>query len=274
MHSADTIRHDADGWAVPDVAELLVLWQHPDSRQIIPIGRVCFDGERYQFDYTIAATRIPGFRPLPGLPDLYRTYESQALPRVMAARVMDSDRPDYAEYLHSIGLEAAHATPWEQIVHSGGSRAGDTLQFMQLPTVADGRARARFLVNGIRHIPSVTRLISGRRVLVTPAEHERALLDLRPGDSVLVEPEDNNARDSSAALVTSAGVPLGWVPRAMSAGVRQLLESGPVWTDVVRVGSESAPAHLRLVLDLDVAAPVGFEFDPDGLWRKVSTRAG
>ena len=48
--------------------ELLVLWQHPSTRAIVPIGRLGFDGATYTFGYTQAAAasrpcaRSPGFR--------------------------------------------------------------------------------------------------------------------------------------------------------------------------------------------------------------------
>ncbi|WP_370617183.1 HIRAN domain-containing protein [Mumia qirimensis] len=249
--------------------DLLVLWQHPATREIIPIGRFARLGSTYRFVYTRAAAAIEGFRPLPGLNDLTVEYVSENIPLAFAQRVMEPDRPDFSSYARTLGLDPARATPWEQIVSSGGARAGDTLQFMQVPVVSSGRAIARFLANGVRHIPEVERNISGRLVAVSLAQQESALRRLRAGHVLTLEEEHSNPTDKFATLVTSDGVPVGWVPRALSASVRELIEAGPTFVTVVRVGEPGSPAHLRLVLELDMTAPEGFEFDRAGAWEPI-----
>ena len=209
----------------PDVRDLLVLWQHPETRELVPIGRFTYDGTNYSFAYTRAAATVADLRPLPGLDDLRIRYVSERIPAVFAQRVMQGDRPDFAKYVDALGLDQRSATPWEQIVQSGGIRAGDTLQFMQVPHVTNGRARARFLVNGVSHICEGERNFSGQRLSITPELQESALQRLKVGDSVLVEPEDGNPKDPSATLVTSEGIPVGWVPRAMSPAVRELCDT-------------------------------------------------
>jgi len=256
----------------PEVRDLLVLWQHPDTRELVPIGRFAYDGHTYSFAYTRAAARVSDLRPLPGLDDLRIRYASERLPVVFAQRVMQGDRPDFAEYVDTLGLDRASATPWEQIVQSGGIRAGDTLQFMQVPLVTHGRARARFLVNGVSHMCEGERSFSGRTLSVTPEQQESALQHLQVGDSVLVEAEEENPKDPSATLVTSEGIPIGWVPRVMSPAVRELMQHAPVRPTVVRIGPLGTPPHLRLVLDLDVPAPAGFEFDREGRWTPLDTQ--
>lgn len=256
----------------PSARDLLVLWQHPASREIIPIGRFMRDEDLYTFSYTRAAAGIVNFRPLPGLGDLRRRYASTRIPAVFDERVMGADRPDFAAYMASIGLDPTDVTPWEQIVESGGERAGDTLQFMRIPTVSRGRARARFLANGVRYVPDQKRSVDGRVIQVTSNEQEAALRALTVGDVVLIEAEDSNPVDADAALIMTAGVPVGWVPRALSASIRQLLKSAPVSATVERIGAPGAPSHLRLVLDLDVPAPAGFEFDPGGLWEPLAAQ--
>jgi hypothetical protein len=252
------------------VRDLLVLWQHPETREIIPIGRFCRDGATYVFAYTRAAASIVDFRPLPGLADLFQRYESGSLPPVFGQRVMDRDRPDFDGYARALGLDPVDATPWEQIVRSGGRRAGDTLQFMPLPRVSDGRATARFLVNGIRHISHEARNVNGRTIHMTQDEQERALRSLKPGSTVLIEPEVDNPQDADACLVTVESVPVGWVPRALSASVRELMTGDALSATAVRVGGPGTPPHIRLVLDLDVPTPAGFAFDRDNRWAPLT----
>ena len=250
--------------------ELLVLWQHPMTHRILPVGRLAHDGVTYSFDYTVAAGEIDDFRELPGLGRLGHHFESDVLPAVMRQRVMEADRPDFAEYAANLGLDPATATPWEQIVESGGDRAGDTLQFMELPQVIDGNALARFLANGVRHIPDRARSVGGRLVRVSLVELERALGALDVGTEVEILAEQGNEVDENAALVTRSGIPLGWVPRFLAPSVRQLLADGNVFARVVRVNGPSAPSHLRLVLALDTPVPIGFSFDPDGQWMPLN----
>ncbi|WP_147918741.1 HIRAN domain-containing protein [Ruania zhangjianzhongii] len=240
------------------------------SREIVPIGRFSRSGSTYSFRYTRGAADVPDFRPLPGLDDLDRRYDSDRIPAVFAQRVMDPERPDYVDYLHTIGLTPELATPWEQITHSGGRRAGDTLQFMEVPSVVDGRARARFLTSGIRHVPDAAHRVAGDSVCVTADEHELALTQLVPGDTLQVNAESDNPEDPSACMVMAGDVPLGWVPRALSADVRTLMRPQPLTVSVVRIGEPGTPSHVRLVLDLDVVAPDGFRFDPEVRWEALA----
>lgn len=257
-----------------DVRELLVLWQHPETREIVPIGRLAQSDEGYLFRYTNAAAEITGFHPLPGLGNVGTETRSGTLPAIFRLRVMDPIRADYATYLTTLGLEPATATPWEQIVHSGGDRAGDTLQFMEVPRVTAGVAQARFLVNGVRHVPERARVVDGREVRSSREAQEAALGALAPGDSLALLPEDSNEFDSSATLVSHSGVLLGWVPRVLAPSVRELLAVGPVGVTVVRVNGPQAPSHLRLVVDLATPAPADFVFDRSGRWEPISTSVG
>ena len=269
MQSTTVLDQHAPVAEGPDITDLLVLWQHPDTHELVPIGRFTYDGHIYSFAYTRAAASVTDLRPLPGLDDLRTRYASERIPAVFAQRVMHGDRPDFGEYVDTLGLDRVRATPWEQIVRSGGVRAGDTLQFMQVPRVQNGHARARFLVNGVAHVCEGERRFSGRTVAVTPEDQESALQRLQVGDSVLAEAEEGNPKDPAATLVTSEGIPIGWVPRAMSDAVHELLQHALVRPTVVRIGPPGTPPHLRLVLDLDVPAPSGFEFDRDGRWTPL-----
>lgn len=266
MSSVVTHDHPTLTATGPVVHELLVLWQHPDTRQIIPIGRFSYDGGEYAFVYTRAALGVTDFRPLPGLDDLQERYVSHQLPSIFEQRVMASHRPDYRSYLRSLGRTTA--TPWEQIVESGGTRVGDTLQFMALPRVEDGRVRARFLASGVRHISSGLRGMPGGPVNVC-AEDQMVVLDTLDTLSRLELIPENNREDSNALLIVAESVPVGWVPRSLSADVRRLMLDGPVNVDVLRVRPD-APPHLQLVLDLDSPAPQGFSFDPEGHWQPAS----
>ena len=255
------------------VTDLLVLWQHPNSREIIPIGRFTWDGGVYEFRYTRAALDISDFRPLPGLNVLTNRYRSNVLPAVFAQRVMRSDRPDYGGYMASLGLDPSLATPWEQIVESGGRREGDTLQFMETPCVREANAHARFFVNGVRHITNgQSCCVAGRTLSVTPDQHLHRFEQLRPGSLVRAEPEENNPEDPQAMVVMSADVPLGWVPRALAPSLQELYSiAGHLPLTVIRVGDPSGPPHLRIVVEMSATVEPGFRFDRAGRWDPIES---
>jgi hypothetical protein len=58
------------------ITELLVTWQQPETRAMLPVARLSFDGESYRFNYLPAAKSIDGFRPLIGFKDVEKSYES------------------------------------------------------------------------------------------------------------------------------------------------------------------------------------------------------
>lgn len=252
------------------VSDLLVLWQHPATREIVPIGRLWREYDEYCFAYTRGAEQVEAFRPLPGLPRLDIVYRSRRMPSVFGQRVMGPDRPDYRRYMDSLGLPQSGTSPWEQIVRSGGLREGDTLQFMEVPTVRGGRACATFLANGVRHIPGSSLAFRGGVVTTTPEEHESALAQLTSGSSVDVISEEGNSHDQHACLLVVGRTPLGWVPRTLAPSVRELLEVEEVTATVVRIGAADGSPHLRLVLSMNVDAPPGFEFDRAGRWQPIT----
>lgn len=254
------------------VRELLVLWQHPDTREIVPIGRLSRDQQGYAYRYTRTAAAIDGFRPLPGLGTLEDGIRSETMPAIFRMRVMDVERPDYANYIAALGLNPTTATPWEQIVRSGGNRAGDTLQFMEVPVTSAGRARARFLTSGVRHVPDHPLHLATGMITISRSAHEAALASLEPGAIVDFVRQIGNPHDSNATLITltaPSGIPLGWVPQSLTASIRELLEAGPIHARVLRINGPESPSHLRLVLDLDIPAPDGFRFDREGRWAPM-----
>lgn len=250
---------------------LLVLWQHPATSRIHAIGTLAMleDGH-FEYRYTAGSHAVSDLRPLPGLPDFNTAYESADLPAIFGLRIMERARPDFGAYAESIGLDPKTATPWEQIVHSGGRRSGDTLQFMELPTVRDGRARARFFVNGVRHVAEKTLLVDNREISSSRAELDAALGALSRGDSLRIAAEENNPFDRNACLVVLSGRPLGWVPQPLSESIRELMATGEVVAHVVRAAPSGTPSHTRLVVDMDVSAPTGFCFDREGLWEPAT----
>lgn len=106
-----------------------------------PFGRLEADEDasKYRFQYTHGgwqAAKSGKFAPLPSFPDLERSYESSELFSFFANRAMDSRRPDFQEYIRTIGL-GAYASPIDQIAANGGRKVTDHFEIFPAPVKDD-----------------------------------------------------------------------------------------------------------------------------------------
>ena len=156
-------------------------------------------------------------------------------------------------------------------MHSGGSREGDTLQFMEAPRPVQGRVTVTFLAAGLRYIPGSQRTVDNVETLVPADLHARALSELRENDELWLRAEQGNPKNEAATLIaTQEGVLLGYVPDALCIGLRRLMERGDVEARVARVNGPDAPPHLRLVVTVWAPANDELVWDPDGSWTPLA----
>ncbi|TCW24399.1 hypothetical protein EDD19_10796 [Dietzia cinnamea] len=231
--------------------DLLVLWQHPVTRAIKVVGRLQFDGRTYTFGYTNSAEESfdNGFRGLPGLRARGRIYRSESLFKVFSQRTLDPARSDFTRHLEQLGLDEA-STPLEQIVHSGGRRAADTIQLLEVPRALNGAIESTFLAHGVRHIPTRPLNFEDGSRSVSGIEHERALRNIQGGDRLGHRIESGNKSNPQATILTSSDdVPLGYVPDVLVRGVRSVIDRGEsIEFRALRVNGPDAPPHLRLLV--------------------------
>jgi hypothetical protein len=250
---------------------LVVAWQHPVSRAISPVAFLSYDGRVYQFTYIRNAQRVADFRPLLGFPGLDRAYCSADLFPLFAQRAMDPRRPDFHRYIESLGLDGK-PSPWEQITRSEGHRQGDTIQLLPEPTVVGDELTCRFLVHGIRHAHDGPKILGGRRVQVTREQVENALTQLTRGDQLVLAAEPDNPRNKLALMVIGSGVPIGYVPDLLTEDVHELTRRANATGTVEHVNGPRAPWHLRLLVCLRAAAPVGdFRFFTSERWQSLAS---
>ncbi|KMM46561.1 hypothetical protein CWIS_04480 [Cellulomonas sp. A375-1] len=250
-------------------SELVVAWQHPVARQIYPVGMLRFDGVEYTFHYIRAVQDASGFRPLLGFGDLTHTYRSDRLFPLFSQRALDPRRPDYVRHVASLGLDPADATPWEQITRSSGRRNGDTLQLFPVPRSVGGRITCSFLVHGIRHMPENRPVIGGSPSAISAERLESVLCELQPGSPLRLAPEPTNTRNPEAILVLASGQPIGYVPDLLVRDVHRLAAVERIDVSVIRVNGPDAPAHLRVLAQLDSVASDGFEFFRGERWEPL-----
>lgn len=223
----------------------LIVWQDPESRDLVPVGSLTADhGDRpwYRFSYRDDARERPGFRPLLAFPDLDTEYETEGgLFSFFANRVMSPRRPDYPQYVRALGLDAGEHDPIEILARSGGRRATDTIQVVEEPQPwPDGSERCLFLASGVRHVPGATERIQW----------------LNPGQALALAPEPANEFNDQAVLLFDDETPVGYVPEFLLDRLYRRWRAG--WSPSVSVevaNSPRAPAHLRLLCRLELKPP-------------------
>ncbi|HWH28954.1 MAG TPA: HIRAN domain-containing protein [Mycobacteriales bacterium] len=237
----------------------LVTWRDGEEQPSIhDVGCLSFDGA-YRFQYLPGARAAPGFRPLPGLPDLADTYgPAPDLFPVFAGRVMERTRPDFASYMAALDLPV-DADDLDVLARSGGVTRGDRLVLTEEPSIGpDGSTRSTFLVRGLRF------------ALPEPALRERVLAPLHSGDRLTVRPEAANDISPDALQVCTADdVAVGWVPDALTHWVRRVLSSSDGSFLVRRNNGPEHPPHARLLVDVHGHLPPGTVTLP-GLGRRAA----
>ena len=259
--------------AGPPAHKLIVSWQDPSSRAMIPIGVLEFDGDVYSFAYLQKASELTGFQPLLGFPELQKRYESAELFALFAQRAMDSSRPDFDRYISELGLTDDASTPWEQISRSGGSSEGDTIQLFPVPRYQGGEWRCHFLAAGVRHLLKKSVPIAGEHVGPYKAEElEDLLSSLSPGDQLSLISEPTNDWTSLALIVaTDSSRPVGYVPTMLLDAISEPHQNGLIDVCVSKVNSLEAGWHLRLIVELTAHLEPEFEFFKGDDWALATS---
>jgi len=191
---------------------LYAAWCRPE-RLIGPVEmltrRIVDSRESYRFVYLKVAEQLDGFELLPGLPDLYRIYESDHLFPVFRYRQMPRRRPDYGDYLARLDLDL-DTDPFEVMARSEGRRMTDRIEVFAHPDrTADGGLTTLFFARGMCHIDGADAAVAK----VAAGEH----LDL------IGEP-DNPVNPRAVLLDARTGGRVGWVPDYLVTTIHELRE--------------------------------------------------
>lgn len=225
----------------------LVSWR--DGQQppaIHDVGCLTYDGA-YRFRYLPAAHRARGFAALPGLPDMSAEHGPTAeLFPAFAGRVMERSRPDFTSYMAALALPV-DASDLSILARSGGVSRGDHLVVTEEPVIApDATTSCTFVVRGLRF------------ALPDPAARERVLASLDEGVRLEVREEPTNDVNPEALLLcTRDGVSVGWVPDALTAFVRRVLDDPSGRVAVLRRNGPAQPPHTRLLVRVTGHLPPG-----------------
>ncbi len=232
------------------VAGFLVLRQDPGTREYAVVGRLDRENGEYVFRYSPEVSHDLHVSPLPGFPDLVRTYRSHTLFATFSNRVMTPRRDSYQDYLGLLGLEGGEPEPFEVLARTWGTRTTDRIQVLPIPRVGPGgHLQTRFLVHGGGH--------------VDPDAH--ALRRVHVGDRLQLQPEPDNVADAGAVLVLRGGGMdrLGYIPRPLAPFIHALWTAHVepvVIAEHINLPEERLVSNqMRLLARLEAQVPEGFD---------------
>ncbi len=212
-----------------------VAWRNSISNEIHPVGLLDADDQGFRFRYLTSVSKIAGFRPFIGFPNLDEAYDSTRLWPFFSLRAMDPRRPDFEQYLGRLGLTRS-ASVLDILARSGGETQGDRVSVVEAPRIgSDGSTDCVFLVRGARY---------------ATAHHSSAgVVDqLMRGDRVSLVPDSSNPVNPDTLLVvTTGGRPMGWVPDLLVPYFRAYGKGNSELT-VERNNGKGAPWHLRVLV--------------------------
>ncbi|NMG11246.1 HIRAN domain-containing protein [Brasilonema sp. UFV-L1] len=221
---------------------LFLAWQDPISRCWFPIGRLTFDGDKYQFVYTHGATNAQsecGFQPLLSFPDLNKVYKSVELFPLFSNRLMRRSRPEYKNFVQWLNIPQHSDDPIAILARSGGSKVTDHLEVFPCPEPDEnGLYHIHFFAHGLRHLPQCA-----------TSRINRA----QPGELLWLSHEIQNPYDPNAlTLNTEDHHIVGYCPRYLVHDALKMLRQNPtlVHVHVERVNPVPTPLQFRLLCNM------------------------
>lgn len=218
---------------------LFLAWQDYESRVWFPIGRLTFDGERYQFVYIQGAKDAEqqcGFQPLISFPKWDQVYYSTNLFPVFANRLMSRSRPEYKSFVERLNISLNEDDPMVLLARSEGKRTTDSLTVFPFPEADEsGKYELHFFPHGLRYLPQGA---------IARIEQFKA------GDKLLLANELQNEYDTRAlTLNTKDHHIVGYCPRYLLSNIFDILTRNPqlVEVRVERINQFPTPLNYRLL---------------------------
>lgn len=229
------------------ISELILIWQNPNSRKWVPVGKLLYGNGKYIFKYTEGAKQEEEFVPFGRMSSLEDSYESTELFAIFKNRLLSKSRPEYSDYLNWLGLEKENVSPLEELSRTGGIRATDSLQLFKFPEKSNGRYEVKFFAHGISHL--------------SPTYIER-VKHLSEGNKLFLMKDIQNKRDHLALALRTDDPPeiVGYCPRFFIHDFTKLIEKNGedlVEVSVVKVNLDS-PVQFRLLCKLSTNWPEKF----------------
>jgi hypothetical protein len=231
-------------------AVLFVTWRSPGNRRIYPVGRLLQAPSQPQWEFTyIEGSRDAephGFAPFLEFPEIDQVYRSDDLFPFFQLRLMASSRPDFAHYVHRLGLRPEERSPLVILARSAGRSTTDRVELIAPPVFDRAKAGhvSYFFARGIRYLPDAEPVVAA----------------LRRDDRLEWSPEPQNEHDPHAiALFGPAHTLVGRVPFYLVDDLQQLIvKAAELDVFVEQVNLPPSPADQRLLCRLETRWKNGF----------------
>ena len=190
---------------------------------------------------------------------MHRAYLSEKPFPLLAHRLMPEGRPEYANFLISLGL-APTAHPMQILARTGGQRTTDQIALFPMPAPeADGCYMTYCLVQAIRY-------------MLQPSTETR-IAQLQRDEKLFMMGDLQNPVDPKAiALRTEDNHLIGYLPAYIAGDARKLAEGcGTVNVAVERVNGPPAEVHHRLLVKVNTCWPDGFRPFSDQAFHPLAT---
>lgn len=232
------------------IEALYIAWQDPETRLWHTVGQLRRQDALYRFDYTRGARASSRFKYLGRMLDLDKSYYSHELFPLFSNRILNSSRPEYPDYVRWLAMNPdIENDPMQLLARSGGQRATDELYIYSQPEINNlGEMELFFLSNGLRYLDK--------------SSLER-VLQLKSGDRLILNEEDDNTHDSSALrLETDDRIKAGYCPRYLNKDLRRIMKNTKVALTVERL-NPNAPIQFRLLCKAVFTLPHGYKLFED-----------
>ncbi len=145
------------------------------------------------------------------------------------------------------------------LARSEGRREGDSVLVFPEPVVhTDGSSSTKVLVHGVRHVAA------------TNPQVEQCLSALRAGDFLnLIEQPQNELNARAVLVADSSDVALGYFPDLLLDYLHHLRECGETWVTVARINAPDTPPHLRLLIEVQGDAGIGYVPFDQAEWERA-----
>lgn len=219
-----------------------LIWQSPLgaglSRRRLPIALMRANGDGATFEYLHGTRDLDlavseGFEGYTGIP-LDRADTSDAI-NTLGRRLLNSDRPDYADYLARFGLSAdQNMTTLSLLAYTGAKLTSDSYSVADTLEGFDGSFQYVFDVAGRR-----------RAEELTPSP--------QIGDRVTFSAEPQNEHDPFAVeLLDGSGNRFGYVNGCQSQAVSRWLAAGEVNGSIFRINGRTGYPRLFVIADISL----------------------
>ena len=178
------------------------------------------------------------------------TYGAGELPPPFSTRVRSTSRPDYRDYIASLGLSEEEAQDHLTLLaRSGGRKHTDWYETFAAPEPdADGRYSVPFFLRGLRHLEAEAK-----------ATAVDAVRQLHPGDRLFpMSDSQNPAHKKAVALRTEGKTMIGYMPRYLANDFRPFLNGNSDLTVEVERVNQDATLALMLLCRMTCTPPRNF----------------